>query len=40
MKPQEKWGKQWEEEWENGGNGVSGELYGFECDDVITHLNL
>ena len=40
MKPPEKEGNRWEEKRENGGNGVSGDLYGFECDDVVTCLNL
>ena len=35
----EKGGKRWEEG-KNGGNEVSGDLYGFECDDVVTRFNL
>jgi hypothetical protein len=39
-KPLEKGEKRWEEEGENGGNEVSGDLYGFECDYIVIHLNL
>ena len=39
-KPSDKWRKRWEEESENWGNGFSGDLYGFEYDDIVTRLNL